>query len=111
MLHFCSNNLSLVSVESSPRIPYLLLPVPDTDFREYIEEVKALAKSFPEIITSIDSDLENHAKQKKALRLADQQFVDNQTPNHPGIAFAESEIIPAELDPVRKAILSASITF
>jgi len=92
-----SKDISLVSDECSPRIPYLLLPVPDTDFREYLDEVKSLAKSFPEIITSIDSDLEKHAKQKKALRLADQQFIDNQTPNHPGLAFAESKIIPAEL--------------
>lgn len=92
-----SKDISLYSVECSPRIPYLLLPVPDTDFREYLDEVISLAKLFPEIIISIDSDLETHAKQKKALRLADQQFIDNQTPNHPGLAFAESEIIPAEL--------------
>ena len=97
MLHLPSRNLSPAPVECSPKIPYLLLPVPDTDFREYLDQVKSLANSFPEIITSIDSDLENHAKRKKALRLADQKFIDNQTPNHPGLAFAESEIIPAEL--------------
>jgi len=97
MIHLPAKNISPASDECSPRIPYLLLPVPDTDFREYLDEVKSLAKSFPEIITSIDSDLEKHAKQKKALRLADQQFIDNQTPNHPGLIFAESEIIPAEL--------------
>ena len=97
MLHLPSIDPSLNSAESSPRIPYLLLPVPNTDFREYLDEIKSLANSFPEIITSIDSDLENHAKQKKALRLADQKFIENQTPNHPGLEFAESEIIPADL--------------
>jgi Transposase DDE domain len=97
MLHLPSINSSLNSVECSPRIPYLILPIPDTDFREYLDEIKYLAISFPEIITSIDSDLENHAKQKKALRLADQKFIENQTPNHPGLAFSESEIIPADL--------------
>ena len=79
-----SKDISLASVECSPKIPYLLLPVPDTDFREYLDEVKSLAKSFPDIITSIDSDLENHAKQKKALRLADQKFIDNLSPNQLG---------------------------
>lgn len=78
-------------------IPFLLLPVPDTDFREYLEEVVSLANCFPEIIVSIEKDLDEHAKQKKALRLADQKFIENQTPNHPGLTFTESDIIPAEL--------------
>jgi IS5 family transposase len=80
-----------------PAIPYLLLPVPDTDFRSYLEEAISLANSFPEIITAVDADLDRHAKQKKALRLADQKFFDSQTPDHPGLTFPESEIIPTEL--------------
>jgi hypothetical protein len=80
-----------------PAIPCLLLPVPDTDFREFLGEVTSLAGSFPEIITAINSDLENHAKLKKALRLADQKFFDSQTPDHPGLALAEGQIVPAEL--------------
>ena len=100
MRYIPSNTPKSVAADSTPTIPaipYLLLPVPDTDFREYLEEVISLADTFPEIITSIDSDLDRHAKEKKALRLADQRFFDNQTPDHPGLEFAESEIIPAEL--------------
>jgi hypothetical protein len=100
MRYIPSNTPKSVAADSTPTIPaipYLLLPVPDTDFREYLEEVISLADTFTEIITSIDSDLDRHAKEKKALRLADQRFFDNQTPDHPGLEFAESEIIPAEL--------------
>ena len=53
MLHLPLDSTSHISAGCSPRItaiPYLLLPVPDTDFREYLEEVRSLAKSFPEII-------------------------------------------------------------
>jgi len=35
----------------------LFLPLPDTDFRDYLDEIEKLAKSAPEIITSIEKDL------------------------------------------------------
>lgn len=89
--------LAALSAPKIPSFPYLLLPVPNTDFREYLEEAVSLADHFPDIITSIDADLDRHAKEKKALRLADQKFLDNQTPNHPGLDFVESKTIPAEL--------------
>ncbi len=63
-----------IAALSAPKIssfPYLLLPVPITDFREYLEE----AIHFPDLITSIDADLDRHAKEKKELRLADQKFL------------------------------------
>jgi hypothetical protein len=85
------------SAPTIPAVPYLLLPAPDTDFREYLEEVISLADSFPEIITSIEADLDQHAKQKKSLRLADQKFLDSQTPDHPDLTFSESQILPTAL--------------
>ncbi len=35
----------------------LILPVPDTDFREFLDEVEELARFAPEIIGAIEKDL------------------------------------------------------
>ncbi len=35
----------------------LILPVPDTDFREFLDEVEDLARLAPEIIGAIEKDL------------------------------------------------------
>ncbi len=56
----------------------LFLPLPDTDFRDYLAEVDDLARFAPEIITAINADLDLRAREKKNLRLADRKFQDNQ---------------------------------
>lgn len=81
----------------SAEMPYLFLPVPDTDFREYLDEVLLMAGKFPEILTAIDADLDRHAKRKKAIRLADKRFIENQTPDCPGLELSGSGIVPANL--------------
>ena len=63
----------------------LFLPVPDTDFSDFLEEVEELARFAPEIIDAIEADLDIHAKEKKKLRLADKEFFASQTYDLPGI--------------------------
>ena len=52
----------------------LFLPAPDTDFREFLDEVVELARFAPEIIGSIEKDLDRYAREKKSLRLADKKM-------------------------------------
>ena len=52
----------------------LILPVPDTDFRDFLDEVEELAGFAPQIIEAIEKDLDAHAREKKKLRLEDRRF-------------------------------------
>lgn len=47
----------------------LLLPVPNTDFRDYLDEADELIRGAPGIVDAIDKDLDAHARQKKHLRI------------------------------------------
>jgi hypothetical protein len=40
----------------------LILPVPDTDFRDYLDEVDELVGFAPEIVAEIEKDLDAHAR-------------------------------------------------
>ena len=75
----------------------LFLPVPDTDFRDFLEEVEELARFAPEIIDAIEADLDIHAKEKKKLRLADKEFFASQTCDLIGIDIEGQEILSNEL--------------
>ena len=48
-----------------PIIYNLILPIPDTDFRNFIEEVTDLSNKYPEIIARIEEDLDLNARKKK----------------------------------------------
>ena len=71
----------------------LILPVPDTDFREFLAEVDKLAECSPEIITSIESDLSTNAREKKRVRLADRKFFDSHTGTLPALDIEEREVL------------------
>lgn len=47
----------------------LFLPLPETGFRDYLDEIEKLAQSAPEIIKSIEKDLDVQARKAKKLRL------------------------------------------
>jgi hypothetical protein len=82
-------------------IPYsgnLILPVPDTDFRDYLDEVDELVRFAPEIVVEIERDLDAHALKKKRLRLADQKFFEGQTGDLPKLDIQERDILAEELD-------------
>jgi hypothetical protein len=70
----------------------LFLPLPDTDFRTFLDEVDELARFAPSIITAIESDLDMHAREKKRLRLADRKYFESQMADIPCIDIEEREI-------------------
>jgi len=78
-------------------ISNLFLPVPDTDFREFLDEVGELARFAPEIITAIERDLDAHARRKKQLRLEDRKFFESRTEDLPELCIAESTLLSEEL--------------
>jgi len=104
------NNLTLLKELNMPacatpetiveRLPIgnLILPLPDTDFRDFIEEVEALVRFAPEIIDAITQDLDANAREKKQLRLADRKFFESRTSDLPDLYVAETELLADELE-------------
>lgn len=80
-----------------PHSSNLILPVPDTDFRDYLDEVEELARFAPEIVAEIEKDLDAHAKNKKQLRLADRKFYESQNSDLPKLDVMERNIPVEEL--------------
>ncbi len=75
----------------------LILPVPDTDFRDFMDEVEELAGFAPEIIDAIEKDLDAHGRQKKKLRLEDRRFFESRTAELPELNMQEQDILATEL--------------
>jgi len=75
--------------ETAP-VSNLFLPVPDTDFGAFLDEVADLLRFAPEIITAIEGDLDAHAREKKQLRLADRKFFESRTADLPDLQIEGS---------------------
>lgn len=75
----------------------LILPVPDTDFRDFLEEVEQLAQFAPEIIQAIEKDLDAHGREKKRMRQEDRRFFESQTGDLPELEIAQREIRAEDL--------------
>jgi hypothetical protein len=84
-------------IDDSVCVGNLILPVPDTDFREFLVEVDGLARFAPEIIVAIEKDLDCYAREKKLLRLADRKFFESRTADLPKMNIAEQNVLAAEL--------------
>ena len=78
-------------------VGHLILPVPDTDFRDFLDEVEELARFAPEIIGAIEKDLDGYAREKKSLRLADQKFFESRTDDLPAMNITERKVLAEEL--------------
>lgn len=90
----------------------LFLPVPDTDFRDFMDEIDELARFAPEIIEAIDKDLDVNARKKKKLRIEDREFFESQTLNLPGLHVKETELLAGELEiGVGRPRMSADIVY
>lgn len=74
-----------------------ILPVPSTDFRDFLDEVEKLAKFAPEILVAIEQDLDANAREKKKARLEDRRFYHNRTAQLPGLNIAEQDLLAANL--------------
>lgn len=85
------------NIDETARICNLILPVPDTDFCDFLEEAAKLARFAPEIIEAVDRDLDRHARERKSLRLADRKFMESRTSDLPGMDIAERNVLADEL--------------
>ena len=75
----------------------LFLPVPDTDFRDYLDEVDEVLRFAPEIVAAIEQDLDTHARKKKHLRMEDRRFFESHTADLPDLDIRERTIVADEL--------------
>lgn len=85
------------TIADAAPISNLFLPVPDTDFRGYLDEVAELARFAPEIIEAIEDDLDAHALAKKKLRLEDRKFFESQTEDFPELGIEDIDLDSAVL--------------
>ena len=85
------------TIADAAPISNLFLPVPDTDFRDYLAEMAELARFAPEIIEAIEDDLDAHALAKKKLRLEDRKFFESQTEDFPELGIEDIDLDSAAL--------------
>lgn len=83
--------------ETAP-IYNLILPVPATDFRDFLDEVDKLPRFAPKIIEEIEKDLDANARAKKKLRLEDRKFFENRTLGLPDVHVEEAELLADQLE-------------
>ena len=74
-------------------IQNLFLVAPDTEFFDFLNEIDELVKFCPEIIVSIEKDLEEDSIKEKSIRLADKKFREELTMSLPKLRVNEDEII------------------
>lgn len=67
----------------------LFVTLPDTDFRDYLEEIECFALSHPDVIASIEADQNQIALEKKLLREADKAA--STTPDLPDLQVEECQ--------------------
>ena len=85
------------TIADQPPISNLFLPVPDTDFRVFLDEIAELSRFAPEIITAIEDDLDAHAREKKKLRLEDRKFFESRTEEFPELCIKDGELLIEKL--------------
>lgn len=72
--------------------------IPDTELIQIIEESINLLHLYPEILQKINDDQDRLAKQKKKLRLEDQQYYRSQNRNLPGFDASRKKIVAEDLE-------------
>lgn len=77
-------------------INLFFLTLPDNEFSEYLKEAHDLVSRYPEILASIDADLDKRAKYKKKLRLLDQHWELSQSKKLPGMPLNSNSKISIE---------------
>jgi len=75
----------------------LFLPVPDTDFRDYLDEVDEVLRFAPKIVAAIEQDLDTHARKKKHSRMEDRRFFESHTADLPDLDIRQRTIVADEL--------------
>lgn len=79
-----SSTITMLPATPFATVPLLFLSPGDSDLRQFLSETHDLATQVPDILQWIDADLDAHALRKKALRMADKQWIARQTLPLPG---------------------------
>ena len=74
----------------SPIVPLFLVPV-ESELHAFLEEVHALIQSAPSLVDAVEKDLDAHGLRKKTVRVADKEWLANQTPNLSGLPEPDQE--------------------
>ena len=67
-------------VPFAPIVPLFLEPV-DSELYAFLKEVHTLIETAPSLVDAVEKDLDAHGLRKKEGRLADKEWLANQTPN------------------------------
>jgi len=63
-----------------------------------LDEIEKLAKSAPEIVASIEKDLDVHARKEKKVRLEDKKYFASRTMDLPKLDIRERDLLAEELN-------------
>ena len=74
----------------SPIVPLFLEPV-DSDLHAFLGEGHALIESAPPLLAGVEKDLDEHALHKKAVRVADAEWIENRTQELSGMPECKQE--------------------
>ena len=93
------SKLPAVPVAPFTPVPVLLLDPADSDLHEFLVEVHRFILSYPELLDLVEADLDAHALRKKVARVADAQWLANQTLPLPSVLghFSASHSQPLAL--------------
>jgi IS5 family transposase len=78
-------------------VPLLFLSPPDSEFFALLQEANQLVVREPPILERIEADLDRHAKEKKAMRIQDAQWVEAQSANLPAMDAGRGIVTPDAL--------------
>ncbi len=88
---------AIPDLASRPRQLIFFTPL-DNPFHEFLNEIHQIACAEPAIVERIEHDLDQHARKKKLLRLADARFLAGQTPELPKLQMQLRELRLDELE-------------
>ena len=74
-----------------PRQLVFLTPI-DSQLNDFLNEIHQIVRMEPSIVERIDEDLDLRAKEKKLLRVVDEQFLAGQTPDLPKLQIQLREL-------------------
>lgn len=66
-------------------VPCLFLDAADSEFADFIAAALEMLRATPDVVALVESDLDSHAKSKKALRLADARWAAGQSGDLPHV--------------------------
>jgi len=77
-------------------VPLLFMSAPDSHLMKFLDEARGLVEGCPALVGHVEADLDAHARNKKALRVADKAWMAAQA-SLPGHTSAPTVVDPAQL--------------